>query len=211
MSIIHLIGNSHTHTFSANPSHIESINPASGKLRCYHIGPVIAYNFYEHYLPIIKTEYLAKIDKDNDYICFIIGEVDCRIHLPQQADIQNRTDEDIVAECVSRFSRVYEALEGYKFIVFGTHPTTTEPHSMDRRERPIYSSMERRNNICVLWNRYMKELADNNGFPFISIYDYLVDENNCTKMEYFFDYCHLKADRVWPLVYAEFKKHNIEI
>ena len=59
--------------------------------RTYHLGPTIAYNFYEHHFPrvldIINT---SNINKEDDYICLVVGEVDCRWHLPLQAEKQDR-------------------------------------------------------------------------------------------------------------------------
>jgi hypothetical protein len=174
------------------------------------LGPVIAYNFYEHHFEKVK-EYLKSVNKETDYIMFVVGEVDCRYHLPKQADEQKKSDDVIVRECVERFNRVYDELKGYKIIITSTHPTTTEGHSMTNLDRPIYGDMKRRNNISILWNKYMEEYANQNKIPYLSLYKHLVDENNNTKMEYFFDYCHLNSDSIIGFLEEEFNNIGINL
>ena len=96
--MIHLIGNSHVNTFS-NDSKL-NMSFENDIFKSHHIGPVIAYNFYEHHMNSVRN-IINNIQK-NDYISLIVGEVDCRIHLPLQADKQNKTDYEIVDECLNR-------------------------------------------------------------------------------------------------------------
>ncbi len=192
--MIHLIGNSHVNTFS-NDCNL-NMSFENEIFKSYHIGPVIAYYFYEHHMnsvyDIIKNNTIQK----KDYISLIVGEVDCRVHLPQQADKQNKTDYEIVEECVNRLFRCYDDLvqKGYNVIVYSTHPTTIESHCMSDESLPvIYGEVDRRNKICLMWNEKLKELCDLKKIKFVNFYDLLVDENNITKMEYFLDYCHLNS------------------
>lgn len=197
--MIHFIGNSHVLAF--------------GKMgfRTNHIGPVIAYNFFEHHFKKALA-YINNIDKE-DHITLIAGEVDCRLHIPMQADKQQRSDQEITQECVDRFFRCYIELMTQYFnpIVFGTHPTTTQEHNMSDPSNPVYGSCQRRNNICILWNDRLNYLCEETGLPFISIYDKLVDENNITKMDYYLDYCHLDPQKVKPLFEEELHNAKIQI
>lgn len=203
---IHVIGNSHVNNFSnANVLTKEFDN---GLFKSYWLGPIIAYNFKEHYFDKVK-EILKNIPAE-DYVSFILGEVDCRLHIPLKADEQKRSDEEVVKECLNRFFGAYlEVSKNHKIIIFGTHPTTIAPHDMKNSQQPIYGSCERRNNICRIWNSHLKELADKNNFVFISIYDKLVDKNNVTKMEYFLDYCHLNSSKVYYYILDELRQKKI--
>lgn len=207
--MIHLIGNSHVNTFSND----DKINMSFENefFKSHHIGPVIAYNFYEHHMNSINNILSNNIVQKNDFISLIVGEVDCRIHLPLQADNQNKSDEIIVHECVDRLFRCYDELlnKQYNLIVFSTHPTSTESHDMSREDRPIYGDVKRRNNICLIWNKKIEEMCILKNIPYISIYDKLVDENNITKMEYFQDYCHLNSSMVYDFIIDELKNKNI--
>ena len=189
--MIYLIGNSHVRGFIGSMFYQ------------IHLGPVIAYNFMEHHMQKVRN-YLTSIDQIN-YISLVVGEVDCRLHLPKQADEQKRTDEDVTKECITKITKCYEEIEskGYNIIVFATHPTTIEEHDLRKADRPIYGSCKRRNNICCIWNQELEQVCKDKGWKFISIYKHLVDENGLTKMEYFEDYCHLNATKTVPFLLQE--------
>lgn len=208
--LIHCIGNSHINNFSFSRklNYAESFNKL---FKLYHLGGVIAYNFVEHHLNKVVSDILPKINKEEDYILFCVGEVDCRLHLPLQADKQDRSDEDITLECLGRFNRVYGILDGYKFIFASTHPTTRLPHNMSNEESPVYSSCDRRNNICNIWNKEVQDFAEKTGSPYINFYKYLVDKNNLTKEEYYLDYCHLNSRKIRPFLKLEFESIGIKI
>jgi hypothetical protein len=208
--MIHLIGNSHVNTFSND----DKINMSFENefFKSYHIGPVIAYNFYEHHMKSVNDVINNNNIQKSDYISLIVGEVDCRVHLPLQADNQKITDDEIVAECVNRLFRCYDNLleRDYNLIVYSTHPTTTENHDMSREDRPIYGDVERRNNISLLWNKKLGDLCKSKNIKFVNFYDLLVNENNITKMEYFLDYCHLNSSMCYPFI-LEKTKNEINI
>lgn len=114
-------------------------------------------------------------------------------------------------KCINRFFLCYEKLlsMGIKCIVFSTHPTTLASHDMRFAEMPVYDCWQRRNQICVYWNKYSKQNADKLSIPFISFYENLVEENNATKMEYFLDYCHLNSEKVMPFITTALKANAI--
>lgn len=208
--MIHLIGNSHVNTFS-NDNKV-NLTFENEFFKSYHIGPVIAYNFYEHHMALVDNIIKNNNIQKSDYISLIVGEVDCRVHLPLQADKQKITDEEIIVKCVDRLFRCYDSLleRGYKLIAYSTHPTTTENHDMSREDRPIYSCVERRNNICLMWNKKLEDLCKYKNIKFVNFYNLLVNENNITKMEYFLDYCHLNSSMCYPLI-LEKTKNEINI
>ena len=207
---IFCIGNSHVNIFRG----VDQIW-GDDKIEIFttmHLGPTIAYHFYEHHYPRV-LEYLSSthFNMKDDYVMLIVGEVDCRWHIPKQADIQNRKMESVIEECVDRYFRCYVDLinRGYKVIVWAGHPSTTDGHC-DNLDCPIYGNCEYRNMISLHWNYYLKKISEEHNIPFLSIIHYLIDDNNITKMEYFMDYCHLKSSMVLPFVYKELK-HIIDI
>lgn len=202
---IFCIGNSHVNIFRGVD--LVFSNDEIDLFTTNHIGPTIAYNFFEHHYPNV-LEYLssANINMKEDYIMLIVGEVDCRWHLPKQAEIQNKNIEFLVEECINRYFRCYLDLinRGYKVIIWGGHPSTTSGHNDDENS-PVYGDCQHRNAITLYWNNYFKKICEENNIPFLSIIKYLIDDNNLTKMEYFMDYCHLKSSMVMPFVYKELK------
>jgi len=203
---IYCIGNSHVNIFRGIDTVFGDDN--IDLFTTHHIGPTVAYNFYENHYPKV-LEYLscANIDKQNDYVMLIVGEVDCRWHLPKQAEVQNKNIEELIEECIDRFFRCYLDLVniGYKVIVWGVHTSTTDGHN-DDLSCPVYGNCEYRNKISLYWNDYLQKMSENNNLKILSIIKYLLDDNNLTKMEYFLDYCHLKSSMVIPFVYNELDK-----
>lgn len=206
--MIHCIGNSHINNFSNE----ETLSYVSNdeRFKLYHIGPVIAFNFLDHHMPKVYP-LISGINKAEDYICLVAGEVDCRLHLPLQADRQGVSDEYIVWQCVNRFFYCYIDLIRRKYNVFylGTHPTTTKNHDMSSTDSPIYGDVYRRNKICLLWNNGLENLCKSYGIPFVNFYRYLVDENNVTKTEYFIDYCHLNSKKIFGFLLKELEDKKV--
>jgi hypothetical protein len=208
---IFCIGNSHVNIFRG----VDSVfgNDEIEMFTTIHIGPTIAYNFYEHHYPTVLNHLSStNINIKDDYVMLIVGEVDCRWHLPKQAEVQNKNVEILVEECIDRYFKCYLDLinRGYKVIVWGGHPSTTGSHNNDMNS-PVYGNCEYRNKISLYWEKYLQKLSQMHNIPFISIQKYLLDNDNLTKMEYFLknDYCHLKSSMVMPYVYTELKKINI--
>lgn len=201
--MIHCFGNSHINTFSN--CDVMSYVANNDVFKLYHLGPTIAYNFFEHHYPNVVS-LLHNINPVTDYVTLVVGEVDCRLHLPKQADLQNISDFEIVNDCVNRLFRCYKHLQelNVKCLVYSTHPTTSYicPDNKDY----IYSDMKRRNDICLLWNSCCERLCEQYNIPYISFYDKLVNENNETNMEYFLDYCHLKSSMIYETILRETKR-----
>jgi len=206
---IHIIGNSHVSIFSGKstilnkyPSHVETYTPTPNITYCsYHIGPTIAYNFFEHHYHHVTDICERFVNKDTDYIMIVVGEVDCRWHLPKQASIQHIEIDTLVDECVTRFFRCYRDLsnKGYKCIGWGGHPSTNGGHNDDPNS-PVYGDVNRRNNISKLFEYTIKQKCIENNMPFISILHECINDDNTTDMTYFIDYCHLNADKILPKI-----------
>lgn len=206
--IIHLFGNSQLNNFSFCDyiNFQSSLNP---NFIFYYFGPVLAYNFYEHYFQKVKTV-LPQINKNCDYIIFVVGEIDCRYYLPLKAEKTNKSEEEVTKECADRFSRVYDELKDYKIIIFSSQPTSMAPAD-DISTILLHGTLEKRNRICTLWNKYMKEISEKYNFPYLSFYEDIVDEHNLIKPGYFFDHCHLNSKKLKPFIEREFKKIDISI
>lgn len=210
--MIYAIGNSHSHFFTnSHPG------DAEGRLKneyftSYSLGPTIAYNFYEHHLEkiinLIKSKEINILAED--YILLVVGEVDCRWHLPKQIEGQKKSIEEMVKECIDRFFRTHLFLKenGYNIISWGGHPSTTSGHN-DDLSSPVYKDCLYRNKISKEWDRYMKHISLSNSIPNVSIVNDLIDENGLTRMEYFNDYCHLNTNKLFVNILDKFRQKNL--
>ncbi len=194
--MIHCIGNSHTHYFSESTNIVgQECHKQHPYFRSYSLGPIIAYNFYEHHLE--NTKYIIKNvinPSKEDYIMLVNPEIDCRWHLPKKIVEAKLSMEYVVNECLERYFRTFTHLKenGVNLIVFGSHPSTTGGHNNDYPNNPVYGDCLSRNKITKYFNSELEKLCIKNNIHYLDIFDYLVDaESGLTKMEYFRDYCHL--------------------
>lgn len=140
----------------------------------------------------------------------IVGEVDCRWHLPLQASIQNRSIESVVDECIDRLFVSYLDLieRGYRIIGWGGHPSTTSGHNDDMNQ-PVFGDCINRNSISRYWNNTLKIKCEEHNIEYVSIIEDLIDGEELTRMEYFMDYCHLYPEKTKDLYLKKFINKNI--
>lgn len=209
--MIYVFGNSHAHFFTdSTPSRNGEGENQEKCFRSFSLGPVIAYNFYEHHFPTMIDIMNNLPITDKDKIMIAVGEVDCRWHLPKQAELQKRNVEDVVKECIDRFFRAHAHLKdfGYDVIAWGGHPSTTAGHS-DVEHSPIYGDCLYRNKISLCWNDYLEKKCKDKDIHFVSIIRDLINLDGLTKMEYYKDYCHLDSKKLLPSVTEQFRQRGL--
>jgi hypothetical protein len=212
--MIYCIGNSHVNFFTdTHPGAWGEWKSGNNDVfKSYGIGPVIAYNFTTNHLPKVMQA-ISSIDGFNfekDYIMLVVGEVDCRWHLPKQANEQKREVKDVVEECVDRFFISMSMLleQGYNVVGWGSHPSTVEGHC-DNLSQPIFGDCKTRNMISVHFERHYRQKCLENNIPFISILNDIIDDNGITRMEFFLDYCHLKTSPMINHVLEQVKQKDL--
>lgn len=212
--VVHCIGNSHVNIFKGGD--VIAVLDSCDTLpyfKTHYIGPIIAYNFHDHHYPVALDYIQNHVDKNNDYIMFIVGEVDCRWHIPKQAELQNKPVFEIVDECIKRYFKSFIDLKnrGYKLIGWGGHPSTTSGHD-DDVHKPVYGDCLNRNIISKYWSESLELMCVVHNIPFISIVNDLIDdESRLTRMNYFIDYCHLKSSMVIDIVIEKLKQIPIQL
>jgi hypothetical protein len=75
---------------------------------------------------------------------------------------------------------------------------------------PYYGICQERNKISKYFNHCLKESLANTGIEFITVFEYLIEENLITKTEYLHDGVHL-SQKAMPFVMAEFQKRGIKL
>ena len=209
--MIYVFGNSHAHFFTdSTPAKFGKGEKENEHFQSFSLGPVIAYNFFEHHYPYMIGMVNGLPVAPGDFVMIAVGEVDCRWHLPRQAAEQNRKIELVVDECLNRFFRAHMHLKdnGYNVIAWGGHPSTTRGHD-DNPSEPVYGDCLTRNKISLRWNDSLKRLCEENGITFVSIVGDLIDNHGLTKMEYYKDYCHLDSKKLLPSVTDQFRQRGL--
>lgn len=199
--IIYCIGDSHVAMFTGQdkigdgwPCILDSLP----NFRTYRIGSYLAYNtcIENHQSRKSLIHVLNSIPRES-YVLLSFGEIDCRAHLIKQKEIQKRPIEELVDECVNRYFKTinWVVSQGFKVIVYAVPATCNiDIFEKNNEEIPLvhYGSFKERNYATKLFNDTLKKLCEENKIMFLSIFDYLVDENGRTKKEEFYvDSVHL--------------------
>ena len=206
--MIHCVGNSHCLVFVGAYDPVWFCKPywptkRPDKLpyfRTYYLGPITAYNFYDHQPKVLQIA--REIPKD-DYIMLCVGEIDCRWNLPLQAEKQGVPVNALVTECVYRYFRSAKDLLdlGYKVILWNVHPSS-RTYQKDITVGDCRSRVE----IARLFNDKLHQLSELHGCFFLTIFNKLLSEDGLTNMEYLApDNNHLMPDKVMPLILAELR------
>ena len=219
--MIHCYGNSHVAIFSGSPPSGNKtksfkdwqpkVNPDYPNLRTVFLGPIIAYNFYEHHLSNVKKD-LIKIPK-TDSILLCVGEIDCRYHIAKKIMDTGGDIDQVVLLSVRRYVKAISQLtdEGWNMIVVGVHPSTLLPHCEDLAT-PHWGDCAFRNSISASWNSQLSTACDEIGVTFVSIYDFLVDDHNITLDNgAFLDFCHISYDMCFPLYLERMRAKGVVV
>ena len=126
--MIHVIGDSHVMVFSGK-EHIPDEVDDRGFLpffRTYRLGPHTAYHA-EKLRSLIESLVTQNAGTD-DSVMLCFGEIDCRAHLVKQSEIQGKSLEDVVAECVGRYAQLFDIRErcGVRLLVWNVPASSRE-------------------------------------------------------------------------------------
>jgi hypothetical protein len=215
--MIYTLCNSHAHFFSnSHPGDIGQGKNKSDNFTSYSANfhnpeyrHVLAHKFMERFYPYF-INYINQLSLTaSDYIMFVVGEIDCRWHMPKQATIKSMSNEQIVKNFMDDFFPALMHLKesGYNVIGWGGHASTNRGHS-DDPDNPIYGNCINRNDISLYWNNELKARCENANIKFVSIIEKLIDSRGFTKMEYYMDDYHL-TQKAMPMTIEAFQKEKI--
>lgn len=216
--MIYAFGNSHAHFFTdSHPGELawgkkrnEHFASYSGNFHNPQYRHVLVHKFGERFFPYFIGPINSINFTENDYIMFIVGEIDCRWHFPKRIKTQNRSIEDVLREDLeTHFFPSFLSLKenGYQVVGWGGHASTTGPHN-DDPDNPVYGDCLFRNEISIVWSNMFEEKCRQHEMKFVSIIKDLIAPDGLTKMEYMRDYCHLN-ESAYPLVIKQCRKEGI--
>ena len=205
--MIYALGNSHAQFFTdTHPGtlgvgvKLPHFISYQGNFKNHQYPHVLAHKFTERHYPNMIEVINSFNITSNDYIMFVVGEIDCRWHFPKKIKTRNSSIEEILGQTMDQFFPAFIDLKnnGYNVLGWGGHPSTTRGHS-DDPANPIYGDCLTRNEISLAWSNLLEKKCSDHNMKFISIVRDLIDENGLTKMEYFMDDYHL-TPKAMPFV-----------
>jgi len=197
--MIYCFGDSHVSVFTGKDgimsiweAHKPNTWDQLPQFRTYRLGSYLAYSIgrENHQGRKMLFETLKEIpDKSN--VLLIFGEIDCRLHLVKQAQIQQKPLLEIITDCVIKYLKTANIVSelGHRVIIFGGIPNGHQ------------------SNVSRLFDLSLKQECAKLHLSCLSIFDKLVDENGTYRNHKYLmgDACHL-SQVAMPLILEELAK-----
>ena len=181
--LVYVVGDSHSLSFRNTRSFLVK-----------HIGPATAYKLRfkenrtrsnEQLFSIIK-----KINKKRNLVLLVFGEVDCRIHIYNNARKKNRSIGSLIDDTVSGYGEVLKLLtvDSVDFVVCGVPPANTQGNVY---HFPYYAAPQEQRDIKKAFNEKLKDFCRDNGYKYLDLFNKFSDENGFILEQYKRDDVHL--------------------
>ncbi len=176
-----------------------------------HLGPCLAYNCYRYNTGSSfreKLDYLKDsfIQPQARILC-CLGEIDLRVHVFKQAELQDRDYREIVDEILEQYTLLLLQLQeqGYQVACWGPIASQSEHCPLDPRF-PRSGTEAQRNMATEYFNQQLFRICSDHGIPYLSIFTQMITPDYLTKECYLSpDQCHL-GQKALPLLKTELKK-----
>jgi hypothetical protein len=203
MHKINVIGNSHVWAFTGRDEvrglwHKDH-RPikTDNEFRVFPIGPVTAWAFSNKHIKTVFELASANNLPEGDKMLFVIGEVDCRWHLPKRIYGDGMDAWDEVTKCVDTYLFGLNMLNKvFDVIAWGVPPPGEGEHDP---EFPRWGTRKQRAVICEMFNARMADLSKAMGITYKSIYWEIAQRY---KEDFFLDEIHLNSKSL-PLAREE--------
>ena len=184
-------------------------------IKTFHVGSATAYNLSHKDSQTKVWQKTESIIESNliphgGQILLCFGEIDCRVHLIRQAELQQRTFEDVARDTVGSYMIYARWLrdKGFQVTCWGAIATQKGMGS-EKQEFPCHGSEIERNKVTRIFNAILETECLREEIGFCSIFDQMIDEKMETLSDYISsDNCHL-SQRAVPLVVEAFLERGV--
>lgn len=200
-----IIGDSHVGVFSDLPSlHRYEADPVidvSGRYHIAYLGPATAAGLaYPQSTYRVLTEQVLETSPNLGLpVLLVVGEIDCRAHLARHPE-----QSTLIEAAAYAYSRYVMTLIERGIDVYALSPVPSslvDQYGPD----PTVATQAVRNAVTRHW---IAAVRSHLGDRLINIYPYFVDQDDKTRLEWFFDGIHLHV-RARAVIEGELKKRGI--
>jgi len=186
---LHVIGDSH-----ASKRVWSGVRVRGLKIICHHIGDMTCAGFG---LSSLDVALLGV--KPSDWVCFCVGEIDCRVHMAEHENWKELTD-----KIVDNYMQKIATVQAARVFVFSVPPAVRRKQSQANEDFPYNGDdLERVVYVRYMNNRLMQGCFAH-GFTFFDVHDKYADPDGLFTLKYK-DFCVHIAD---PVFITEFLKHE---
>lgn len=218
-----ILGDSHVNFFSGNETltfepigNNVNICPQKNDIpfTVVHCGPCLAYNsnrygstngFRE------KAEWITDHFMNRDArVVLCLGEIDLRVHVLKQAEIQKCDYEIVVDSIIENYMSFMKSLRNSGHEVFCWGPIATQKDNCPvDKYCPRYGCETDRNRATAYFNTKLKEECSGNGITFMSIFEQIIDKDYRTKEEFLSDDCCHLGQSAFEIARAEWDRAGL--
>ena len=153
----------------------------------------------------ILRQMLHEVEQ-NDIILFVLGEIDCRVHVYRQSIITGRHPNDIISDTVEKYGHIIKSVRDDNNVNVAVHdvpPATAQPnvYLLDH-----YGTRDQRAEIARRFNFILGNWCEKNDICFVQLYPYISDERGWLKEEYAIEDGAHVSEEVVPFVVQELRK-----
>lgn len=204
LPIIHVIGNSHAHSFTGSSlGQFGQGLQSWPNFRSYSLGPVSSAIMSTQKLRMFQRTLATIKGYPGDLVLIPFGEAECRFYIPKRlvdagetpiehAPSTQEVFEQHVRACELIFDEVTRS--GYVPVVWSGHPSVV----MDPRDDPNMAALGDplwRAELNAMWASRMRDIASARSALFVDVHKELVDHLGLCYGSHFVDMVHLET--VW--------------
>ena len=188
----HTYGDSHAGTFGS----WDRVKVPGIDIVINWLGPKLMYSFGRDKEIIVKQEDI----KENDFICFCFGEIDCRAHINKYEPSWKENIDNLVEEYFKAITLNVKDLN-VKVCVYNAVPQLERSdkrnkwirdwEEQDPINRAVKGTDKDRAKYTVYMNQRLKELCKAHGYIFFDVYEKYVDEKGYLNPSYSDGNCHI--------------------
>lgn len=119
--------------------------------------------------------------KEGDICIFVYGEIDVRMHIGRQRDVNERDQWEIIETLTSNYMRTIKAnralFHDVIFVLMSVLPPAYNAAAQPHPNYPLYGTIEDRVAIAKQLNESIESVALKNGFLFLNVYPLYADLN----------------------------------
>ena len=159
--------------------------PSTYNIKINHIGALLCHSFGKEVLKRINISDPKYNVRNGDYVCFSLGEIDCRCHVHKH--IHKKNYKDIIKELIENYMKAINInknlFKNINICVLSLPPIINKNLCGENKSFPFLGTNEQRRAYICFFNEELKNKCLQNNFIFLNIYKYYLNNNKFIKKE----------------------------
>ena len=152
-------------------------------IKIHHLGALLCSSFGTGKLETINILNRKFKVNDGDYVCFCMGEVDCRTKINELTKKKNykKIIEEIVNNYIDAIQVNQKLFNNLKICILGLPPIVT---NINNNDYPFIGSDKERKVYNCYFNELLKKKCNESNYIYLNVYKHYIDENKYLNKKY---------------------------